>query len=303
MANEPATRPIVKGIGWWLVEWTSGLLEPDERDAVRGDLTELGMTGTQALQDLLGLVVRRQLGFWTDWRPWVALLTVTVPIGLLLSHVVRWWADSSAIYAWLYANNWTWNFLTIPGARHDLAHYSTGIFLEYLSLIAWSWTSGFVLGCLARRTLWITGLVFSLVVVAGAFGTTSVARANGFNSAVFSTTFYGTAFPLILRTVLVLLPAFLGVRRSLRSSSLPLLRAILGALAVAILTLWTAKGLESSMIFGRGVIPPDAGPDGLMGTADDPRPLRLLPLVMMWPVVYIVAITSWRHWRGQPSSA
>jgi hypothetical protein len=45
---------------WWLVDIASRMLEPDERDAVRGDLAESGVTGGYALRDLLGLLARRQ---------------------------------------------------------------------------------------------------------------------------------------------------------------------------------------------------------------------------------------------------
>ena len=129
-----------------------------------------------------------------------------------------------------------------------------------------------------------------------------MARRNP-NSAVFSTTFYGLFFPLILKTVLVLFPALWGMRRSLNPASLRSRPAIVGGIAVAIVTLWTSHGLESSLSVGRGEILLDAGRDGLMGTADDPRPLRLLVLVMMWPAMYIVAVTGWRRWRDQIVSA
>jgi hypothetical protein len=46
-------------ICWSLVEILSRMLEPDERDAVRGDLAESRETGGQALRDVLGLVARR----------------------------------------------------------------------------------------------------------------------------------------------------------------------------------------------------------------------------------------------------
>ena len=41
----------------WLVDKLSRTLEPDERDAVRGDFAESGVSGGQALHDLLGLVL------------------------------------------------------------------------------------------------------------------------------------------------------------------------------------------------------------------------------------------------------
>lgn len=302
MGDEVNRGPAVRRIGWWAADKLSRLLEADERDAVRGDLTESGATGGRALRDVLGLVMRRQAALWIDWRPWLALVGVVAPLGMLLSHVSRWWADRSAIYAFLYVNNWTWAFLDSPGARRDLADVSTGVFLGYLTLIGWSWTSGFVLGSLSRRTLWVTATLFCLVVIGGTLGTTTTARANPFNAAVFSLPFYRVVFPRLLLTVLVLLPALWGMHRSLRRASLPLLPTIVGAVAIAILTAWAANGLENSVIFGRNVMPPDPGLDGVLGTADDPRPLRLLPLVMAWPVVFMVASASRRRWRGNTVS-
>jgi hypothetical protein len=35
---------------WWLVHKASGLLDPDERNAVLGDFSESGTSGAQALQ-------------------------------------------------------------------------------------------------------------------------------------------------------------------------------------------------------------------------------------------------------------
>jgi hypothetical protein len=34
-----------------------------------------------------------------------------------------------------------------------------------LALVAWSWTAGFVLGSLSRRTIWVTGTLYSLAGV------------------------------------------------------------------------------------------------------------------------------------------
>ncbi len=296
---------VSRGLGtnrfcWWLVELGSRLLEPDERDAVRGDLTESRARGGQALREVLGLVLRRQAAMWLDWQPWLALLGVVVPLGLLLSHVSRWWADSHAIYAFLYVNNWTSAFLDSPGSRGDLVHYSTRFALHCLTLIGWSWTSGYVLGSLSRRTSWVTASLFCIVVLAGTVGTTP-ARAG--NAAVFSLTFYRVLFPRLLRFIFVLLPALWGMHRSLRRPSLPLLPTMAGVVALVLLTAWAARGLESSVAFATNVIPPDPGLDGFVGTADDPRPLRLLPLVMVWPVAYMLASASWQRWRGKVLSA
>jgi hypothetical protein len=72
------------GIGWSLVDFVSQLLEPEEREAVQGDLMEAGEGDWQALRDVLGLVVRRQAGLWKNWRPWLAAFGLAVPSTLLL---------------------------------------------------------------------------------------------------------------------------------------------------------------------------------------------------------------------------
>src|SRR5450759_2133589 len=71
---------------WSLVETICRLLEPDERQAVLGDLAESGETGIRALAAVAGLVTRRQLGLWKSWRPWVALLGL-LPIFLQFASV------------------------------------------------------------------------------------------------------------------------------------------------------------------------------------------------------------------------
>src|SRR5438067_11520663 len=142
------------------IDVVSRFLEPDERDAVRGDLAESGETGWRALVDVLGLVVRRQAALWTDWRPWLVLVGLVAPIGILLSLASRLVAHSSAIPIWMYLGNWTWTYITNGGARLDLLHNSAGIFEQYLILFCWSWASGFALGSLSRRTIPINGTLF-----------------------------------------------------------------------------------------------------------------------------------------------
>jgi hypothetical protein len=203
-------------ICWWLVDRLSRLLEPDEREAVRGDLAESGESGRQALRGVLGLVVRRQAALWKDWRPWLALLVV--PLGMPLSLVSMRTSDHSAIYIWLYANNWDWAFLRNTGFRHDLAHFSAVVLVSYLTLICWSWTSGFLLGFLSRRAIQVNGTLFCLVLLLADFLGAPPIRYFDNNAAVFALTFYRVMFPLIVQAVLVLLPSLWGMRQGLRSS-------------------------------------------------------------------------------------
>jgi len=155
-------------ICWWLVDKVSRLLEPAERDAVHGDVAESGETGRRALLDVLGLVIRRQTVLWKDWQPWLALITLVVPVGMLLSLISRRIADGSAIYIWLYANNWTLDYLTNVGVRHDLLRDSAEIGVGYLAVVCWAWTGGFLVGFLSRRTIAVNGPLFCLVLLLGA---------------------------------------------------------------------------------------------------------------------------------------
>ena len=154
-------------INWWLADIVSRLLKPDEREAVQGDFAESGETSGRALCGLLGLALRRQVELWKGWRPWLALLGLVIPLGLLLSLVSRMTADGSAIYAWMYLNNWTWTYVTNAGARIDLIRYGAGMAAEFLALASWSWTGGFLLGTLSRRTIQANVSLFCMVLFLG----------------------------------------------------------------------------------------------------------------------------------------
>jgi len=84
----------VSGPGWWLADQASRLLGQDEREAVRGDFSELGTTSATALREILGLVVRRQVGTWANRGPWLALVGLVLPLGFLLNVISRHWAAS-----------------------------------------------------------------------------------------------------------------------------------------------------------------------------------------------------------------
>jgi hypothetical protein len=131
---------------WRLVDILSRALDADERLAVCGDFAESGASGGEALLDVLGLVIRRQVAVWTHWQPWLCLVCIVVPLGMLLSIVSRNTAHISAIYIWLYANNWEWRDLGNSGFRYEFAHTLGMVSGWYLALACWSWTGGFMLG-------------------------------------------------------------------------------------------------------------------------------------------------------------
>jgi hypothetical protein len=120
-------------IGWSLVETTAQLLEFDQREAVLGDLIEAGETAWQSLVGIISLLCRKQAALWTNWRPWLAAFGVTLPASFLLMGV-----SLSVIQ----------DFVSPSG--------SFKLISQLLLLLGWSWSGGFVVGMLSRRTLWMS---------------------------------------------------------------------------------------------------------------------------------------------------
>ena len=289
---------------WWLVDVVSRTLEPDERDAVRGDFAESGETGRQALRDVLGLVVRRQAALWHDWRPWLFFLALVAPLGMLLSLLSARVAGMGATYAWMYFNNWDWALLGDRAFWIILGQTIAFVFPDNLALICLSWTLGSVLGTLARRTIPVNAALFCLVLLFGelvavprytqiqihtlqdALGQGTLGRHLHDNDAVSSLTFYIVMFPLLVQIVLVLLPSFWGMYKGFGMATLPLLlRTILWAPAIAIMAIlattqalfWVAMATHNVTWLQRG------------------GQLPRLRFAVAGPVVYWVATAGWQR--------
>jgi len=276
-------------IAWWMIEGLSRLLDDDEREVVRGDLAECGTSAAQALREVTGLVIRRQALLWCDWRPWFVLASVVIPIGLLLSYATRSWGVTSANDISIYWRFWDVSYLAVPGWRRDVIHVAVRIGSACLALVGWSWTCGFVLGRVSRRTVWLTVLMFAAVVFFGTLGTVVAGQPPGNPSLRYHVVF--VVLPRFFRTFLVVLPLAWGAFRGSQASSLPLGPTLLGVAVLAGATFLVSQGLERSLVFG-GLVRADPGPDGFLVSADDPRPLWFLSLVMMWPAAYILAQAS-----------
>ncbi|PYR45064.1 MAG: hypothetical protein DMF89_26045, partial [Acidobacteria bacterium] len=167
-----------------------------------------------------------------------ALVTVVAPLGVFLSHISAAWAGGTAIYSWLYVDNWTWGYLRSPGARHELAWTVLGFGLDYVTLASWAWASGYTLGSLSRETSWLNAALLSLVTFVGT-GSLTVQSANPFNAAAFSLTFYRAILPTSLRAVLVVIPAYWGACVGRRSTAVSGQRTTIGVVVMGILTLRT----------------------------------------------------------------
>jgi len=195
---------------WWVAELLSRTLEAEEREAVSGDIVEAGASGIQAVRDLLGLVVRRQSALWKSWKPWAALAGLAI-FGFLLSQDSRRAADRSAVFIWLYANNWDSMQITNAALRSVLAQYTEAIALMYLALACRAWLVGFVAGYLSGRAALVNAALFTLMAL---IGVPMVAPHGTYvgHIAVFSVFFYHAIFPWIVQVILILLPGVWGMR-------------------------------------------------------------------------------------------
>jgi len=145
----------MNSFAWWLAVRIALLLDHEEREFVLGDLAESHSSGADALYSVAGLIVRRQLALWEDWRPWFALTGIVALVGYSLS---RFFA-SFATGVWLQVRTYE---------KYGV-HYGTGVTpakdafhlaVLGLALITWSWISGFVLMRLSGRTFWLTAPLF-----------------------------------------------------------------------------------------------------------------------------------------------
>jgi hypothetical protein len=289
MGSEPSHDPMMTQVSWRLIEALSRMLDADERQAVRGDLAESGVSVGAAVRDLLGLIVRRQVGLWTEWRPWLAFFGVSVLAGVPLSRIAfRLNVDLSQ---------------QLIGYRNGV-HFGTGltayqdiVFLLCLAvaLLVWSWTCGFVLGSLSGRAAWLTWSVFYLTVLDSAWARFVLSGNIILRDPRPWGLFLFTTLPLsiagLLFSVSALFGAFLGVRRRV----LPLRPAYALASVITILTIlttWMSGWYETAReISSNGAWP---------GVS---WPLRLLPFVLVsWPVGYLLTMANRQHTneRGNP---
>lgn len=272
---------------WWLVDQLSRTLTHEEREAVRGDFAELDLTGREALRDLLGLVARRQAALWKDWRPWLALLGIALPLGLLLT------LSSYAVSGLLVRNLETvWRY----GVRYETGLPAGGdaivIISQAASLALSSWISGFALASLSRRTLWLNGLLFYFVWARPLVVFLEITLYSKHGRAL---TFF-VIFTVLLSSCLFVLPSAWGIRKALHNGTFNLRRVILLAVAVLMigaLALWTGSWWHKALItwsHGRWHLP----------AYDWQRPALTLALAN-WPLCYLFVIALRR--RSSSSSA
>jgi hypothetical protein len=290
---------------WWLVDVVSRALEPGERDVVCGDFAESGESGGRALRDVLGLVCRRQAALWKDWRPWLVLVGLIVPLGMLLSIVSSITASQSATYIWLYANNWDWALLRYAEFWYELRDSLTFLLIRCLPLVCWSWTAGFVLGSLSRRILHIYGVLLCLMLVFGGllgaprylayFFQYNMHRpiSSDTHDPISGLAFYRVMVPLTVQAVLVAIPSLCGMRQGADVRKFPpVLRIVLWTAAIGTLLFLLIQ--EPGFVFFLKAF--------WLQRIWQSWQIRWLQQVVYWPVAYLVADAIWRRWHIKESN-
>lgn len=282
---------------WWVVEPVSRFLEHDEREAVLGDLEESRQTGPRALLDVLDVVIRRQARLWMGWRPWLVLFGMILPIGMLLSILSRQTSDRSAVYLWMYANNWDAALTHNPGFWRLFAESMASVFIAYLTLACWSWSGGFVLGSLSRAMSALNSLLLSLILFFGEI--IGAPRYSAFvheklfaglrlpdsNAAVFELGIYRVVLPVIVQIVLVAIPALWGFRVATGIGKLrQLLRTALWAAAIATLALVFMPEVGLWLFLATRIFHASA-PSGIWTGI---RALKYLQPIEFWPIVFLI---------------
>jgi len=128
--------------GWRFIEAAAGMLAPQDREVVLGDLAEMDKGTWRGLGDVLSLAARRQFALWRSWRPWAASLGLALPASLFL---MGWSVAASGAAASLLAGP--------PQARLIWLSLSK-VFL----VMSWAWMAGFVVGAVSRGALWASVL-------------------------------------------------------------------------------------------------------------------------------------------------
>ncbi len=199
-----------------LVDLVSRLLPPDEREVVQGDLLEGGESAWQSLLGILGLIIRREATLWKTWRPWLAAFGLALPSSFLLmgfslsvSRAYQQLAGGPILHA------------TGIDVRPGFALFLCNVLL----LAAWSWTGGFVVGSVSRRTVWVSA-------------------ALSFVPCLFCLERFRIESLSRLCLLLFLPVALWGARRGLQLARIKRSSAVALAIAVTALTIptWTSGG-------------------------------------------------------------
>lgn len=199
---------------WRLVALLARTLEPEEREVVRGDIMEAGENGAQALRDICGLVVRRQLETWTDWRPWIALFGWVMPCGWLMMFQSRTLGRGYAEFFWILRNYADLDPEVLQQTGLTPVNELLRVVVRSLLMIVACWSAGFLLASLSPRARWINGMLF---VVFAAIPAMTVSQFYPYEvQGPLPLWFYTIIVPMLQQLLLCIVPALLGILPSKR---------------------------------------------------------------------------------------
>ena len=299
MANQSRSGQVITGFCSHFTERAAQMLDPSEREAVLGDLRQLGVSQGRALREILGLIAWRQAAQWADWRPWLNLFLLMIPLSLLLSVLARFAASQSAVYMWLYANNLDVALLGNYGFWYEFAHSVPIVLAIFLKLFCWSWTAGFALGLIAGRTARVRRGLLVLVLVLGVsigapaylafywrFLYRTLPGLPAQSDPVSAVWFYRSLFPFLVETALVIIPSLLGIHYGQLARAFPKPWragfAALGSLAMAELL------YQSSLLWA-------FWSPHLAWRLEHWPQLNMFAWIVYWPLLYLLAMRTTRR--------
>lgn len=294
----------MKGLpGRRVVQWVARALDPAEREVVLGDLAESGESWNHALWEVFGLVVRREAALWLTPRPWLILIALVIPLGLLISVLSRITSGATSVYLWMYANNSDWDLIRSAGFWYVLREASLWFFVQCLALACGAWTVGYVIGVVSGKFVRSSAFVFLLVLLAGEFifAPRYLALFWQLRNELFhfpalpthsdpvsANFFYALIFPLIVQIALVAVPALAGVVAAPRLRAFtPLFRTCVLFVAITSIALLVIREPGFGFLFYR---------QPLLWLNE---PLRLLQFVAYWPIPYFLAIGTRARLRSR----
>jgi len=237
---------------------------------------------------------------------WVLFATVLVPLSFSLCQFSQDVAHESAVYTWMYANNWDWELVKYPGFWYVFGDAARRLGLSLVTIASWSWSVGFVLGAVRGKILqtsrtWLFLLLalcqlgnvpqrFTLFLM-GRYGPPDLPPLPDPNAPVTAITFYNLIFPWIVLAVIVVLPMILGITDGERGSNMTLKSRL--ALVMAVFATLT-------------MLPQVRGFGLLLGVSVRPWVwqhqllARSLSLITYWPLLYIIGVRVTRYGRAKP---
>lgn len=275
----------------WVVARLSSTLEPEVRESVLGDLTELRVSCTRTIYELFGLILRREARLWRTWRPWLALIGIVGAIGWLLSNTCVGLISDIARRAFIYWQYGVPYHTGLTGAQEIAI-----VFCTSLAVVCWSWLAGFTLAVLSGKGAYINRTLFCLVwfYLCGPLGLLVYSARLVLNAlnlwplphhpAGFSAFAFFATVHVPLATLLFLIPSLLGMQRARRGSVIARPCVLLLSAAVAALTalLTWMQGWQQTAL--------ERWSEGMWNPSGPSWQERLLPLLLMnWPIVYLLA--------------